>query len=1163
MNEKTPLLAERTKSHSELRSELEEMVIKDLLGPAGGLTEEIAERSVRDRYLVGMLAPRKGRENEDGVDVIPGREAGEEIFPPVVYDALGTSEGDSSEEGHTEPELTQGSNLFASSFGLTFCVDPSAKDIQVTARWGRYRREVSEILVDEKGEPKRVWKRSPIEGTSPPIRLAEGPLPAWIPSNQQPDVIVTGRVRKRDDSWTVTLFLVNNQQPKKRNSDEVWLFQPELAVESPDGQPIFRKKAPPLHLLKLLDSVEDQRNEMLYRRHVEFAVGHGVSVHADLPERETQRALRIRTAVIPAYEVPFTDQPTVADIPGLNSLVLDMETLSRIEKKDVRACLDPLTAAYREWIETERKKIKDPSEGLADYRTPAQLALEACELALKRIEAGIETLCREDEKPLEAFRFMNRAMALQRVHSLFSEQIRRGNRVALESIDVPANRSWRPFQLAFILLNIPSLSDPLHEDRDKVADLLWFPTGGGKTEAYLGLTAFAMAIRRLQGLMGGLDGEHGVAVLMRYTLRLLTLQQFQRASALMCACEMIRREALSNGDERWGRTPFRIGLWVGYRTTPNTTEQSDEAVKLHRGQGPVGGMGAPAQLTNCPWCGHEIKPERDITVEPFNAGRGRTLIYCGDQLGSCPFSRLNSPDEGLPVLVVDEEIYRLLPALLIATVDKFAQLPWKGETQMLFGQVNGYCERHGFRSPEIEDSNSHPAKGRLPSAKTIPASPLRPPDLIIQDELHLISGPLGSLVGLYETAIDSLCEWDLEGKKVQPKVIASTATIRRALDQVNALFSRSVQIFPPTGLGIENNFFALQRPPGEQHPGRRYIGVCAPGRRIKAALIRVFVAHLAAAQKLFEQFGERADPWMTLVGYFNSLRDLGGARRLVLDDMRSRLRDTKDRGLADRTITEFTLEELTSRIRATDIPTILDRLELAFPASGSKPIDVLLATNMVSVGVDVKRLGLMVVSSQPKTSAEYIQATSRVGRSFPGLVCTVYNWARPRDLSHYETFEHYHATFYKHVEALSVTPFSEGAIQRGLSGVLVGYIRNHGLDFNANNRCESLKRPHDNISRCLEMIPDRAHSILGGADVKTAIRDQINKKLDEWENRAHKAKEGHSALGYEPVKDSRTIGLLSRPETRPWDEFTCLTSLREVEPPVNLVLVDEGGGDAE
>jgi hypothetical protein len=741
-------------------------------------------------------------------------------------------------------------------------------------------------------------------------------------------------------------------------------------------------------------------------------------------------------------------------------------------------------------------------------------------------------------------------------------------------------------------LNLPGITKFDHPERSEnpnaLADLLWFPTGGGKTEAYLGLTAYTLALRRLQGTVEGRSGDNGITVLMRYTLRLLTIQQFQRAAALICACEDIRRTTLASGDVRWGKTPFRLGLWVGGSTTPNWTSDSDEAVRSAHGRkrhsGAIAGVGSPHQLTNCPWCGTKIDPgKQHIVVEKYGEGACRTLIYCGAKFGQCKFSKTESPGEGLPVMVVDEEIYRRLPSLLITTVDKFAQMPWNGAVQMLFGQVEGLCERHGFRSPEIEDKNTHPRKDNLPSAKTVPVNPLRPPDLIIQDELHLISGPLGTLVGLYETAIDRLCTWEVNGQKVRPKVIASTATIRRASDQVYGLFLRKLNIFPPTGLEIGDNFFSLKRKSDEKNPGRKYIGVCGPGRRLKAALIRVYVALLSAGQVLFDKYGLAADPWMTLVGYFNSLRELGGMKRLVDDDVRTRLRKMVERGLANRTLyTPDTVKELTSRLGSTAIPETLDLLESRFDPKLlediknrkkgddfiSRPLDVLLATNMISVGVDVPRLGLMVVAGQPKTTAEYIQATSRVGRKFPGLVCTVFNWARPRDLSHYETFEHYHATFYKHVEALSVTPFSAGATYRGLAALLVSLIRLPGFEFNSNDKAMLMatQRGHQFVKDAIDAITRRAE-LIAGVEVAEEVKQQLKRKMDLWQKRAQRMAQG-SRLGYETKKDGATVGLLRKPTIEPWDEFTCLNSLREVEPTANLILDDhnldeEGEEEAE
>lgn len=1143
-----------------IRQELEQMVLADLLGPVGGQVEEVEEQSVRDRYLVGMLAPKR------------------QELSPEEFDELAEGGSGSAEEGPTDFTAPATRTMFPSSFGMTFCADPATKHIQITVRWGHYSRQYSETLTTEAGNKKMVWKRSPREGISEPIALKPDRI-RWTPDPEFPEVHVQGVVRKRKSFWNVTLFLVNGQDEPKKLRDTAWLFQPELIVQSPDGKPIFIRHAPPREPGKAdpVTYAEEQEMNMLYHRRTEFASGHGVSIHAECPEGASDRAVRISTKVVPAYEVRQTTPPTVEDLPLLAELTLDMKELGETPTTEFNAKIRPLLAAYRSWIEEREAELKSPE--MKPHLAAGKATIEHCRRTLARIEEGLK-LIGEDEKAAEAFRFANLAMWQQRVRTIYSLEVRREKSPDLKAIDVRANRSWRPFQLAFILMNLPGITRLDHKDRtgeaEAVADLLWFPTGGGKTEAYLGLSAYTMGLRRLQGPIAGRSGEQGVAVLMRYTLRLLTIQQFQRATALICACEVIRR----SDESKWGREPFRIGLWVGQKTTPNTTDQAAESIQQEHGtRGFTAGRssGSPAQLTNCPWCGSKINPGHDIKVEKYPGGRGRTLTYCGDVLGRCEFSAKKSPQEGIPILVVDEEIYRRLPALLIATVDKFAQMPWNGKVQMLFGQVESVCSRHGFRSPEIEDSDSHPKRNNLDRASTKASPLLRPPDLIIQDELHLISGPLGTLVGLYETAVDKLCSWEVDGKTVRPKVIASTATIRKAGDQVHATFLRKVNVFPPHGLDVSDNFFSLQREAGEEFPGRRYIGICAPGRRLKVALIRVYVALLSATQALYEKkgYGRDADPWMTLVGYFNSMRELGGMRRLVDDDVQTRLRRMDKRGLAKRLL--YIVDELTSRKNSTDIPEVLDQLEAEFdpfvearrkemPKQGQttnipkRPIDVLLATNMVSVGVDVQRLGLMVVAGQPKTTSEYIQATSRVGRRFPGLVLTVYNWTRPRDLSHYETFEHYHATFYKHVEALSVTPFAPGAMSRGLTALLVSCVRLQGTEFNANKQASRISRNHPYVQAAIDLIVRRAEQTGDREGIAQMVRAELNSRLDDWLAQAQKTAGGR-VLGYDEERDGVTVALLRRPGLDPWDDFTCLNSLRDVEPTVGLIINDGGLDD--
>ncbi|HXH88717.1 MAG TPA: helicase-related protein [Gaiellaceae bacterium] len=453
---------------------------------------------------------------------------------------------------------------------------------------------------------------------------------------------------------------------------------------------------------------------------------------------------------------------------------------------------------------------------------------------------------------------------------------------------------------------------------------------------------------------------------------------------------------------------------------------------------------------------------------------------------------------------------------------------------------------------------------------------------MIQDELHLIAGPLGTMVGLYETAVDRLMSWEIDGKNVRPKVIASTATVRQAGDQVHRLFLRRVQVFPPPGLDVEDNFFAREREPNPEEPGLLYLGVCAPGRRLKAVLIRVYVAYLAAAQVLYVKYDTHADPWMTLVGYLNAMQELAGMRRLCEDDIRTRLGKTDRRGLATRRLGPESIQELTSRLAGTEIPAKLDAMERVFSqaeearrrkrdkSAKPRPIDVLLATNMISVGVDVRRLGLMVVAGQPKTTAEYIQATSRVGRATPGIVCTVYNWARPRDLSHYERFEHYHASFYRFVEALSVTPFAPRARDRGLSALLVSLIRDAELKMNPNGAAQELDRSSELVAAAVAAIATRASEVQTDAQLAKLVEDELDTRLDGWLARAQQALKTGARLGYQDARDSDTVGLLQRPTPAGWDMFTALNSLRDVEPTVGLLQegalfpgAEDSGADAD
>lgn len=1179
-----------------VRDLLELATRDDLLGPANGPEELIVDMSVRDRYLVGKLAPRTPTTGSttgiepaaaiDEVDDSPVENAAPLHEPGAEFNrASGRVE---SEDDLDEIDMTNNQSLVPSSMGLTFCVGPDVETLEVTVRWGSYVRVPNDEheftrprknrKTGEVDEAKvKVWRRLPRGGRLTLI-LKDGALQPLVPDPEQDEVLIQGAVRvNAKGERLVTLFLINGQVEPESNRDSAWIFQPEITVTGlgkAAGASVFLRR--PSNDI-IVDDAERDHLGLIYRRRVEFAVGHGVAVHAETPPDDPTRATLVRTEVIPRYEVPVTETPGLEpdDRPAMKKMVergwLDMIALAELDEAELAEALRTLIDDYAAWIGEQRERVGSEIRG---YDSPAKEALDRCSTTLERLRAGLKVLL-NDRKALEAFRFANHAMARQRVRGIYALRRRRGEELVFEAVDVRKNRSWRPFQLAFLLLSIPSLADPKHPDRtspaEAFADLLWFPTGGGKTEAYLGVAAFAIGIRRLQGIVENLDGGRGLTVIMRYTLRLLTLQQFQRAATLLCAMEVIRTSEVS----KWGEEPFTLGLWVGNKVTPGTTEASHQAIQAIRDKDRNrAGIASPAQLTSCPWCGSEILPGRDIEVDKV---AGRTSIYCGDKLSQCEFSKGKSSTKahpGLPVKLVDEEIYHRPPTMMIATVDKFAMMAWRPEVRTLFGNVREECERHGLLWPGHECGGGHRARKPHATAKVKSVRAVRPPDLIIQDEFHLISGPLGTMVGLYETAVDELCSWTCGDAKVRPKVVASTATVRRASDQVRNVFMRRLAIFPPKALDVEDDFFSVQRSV-ENKPGRRYIGICSPGSSRPAVLIRTYTAFLTASQGLFDKFGAIADPYMTLVGYFNSLRELGGMKRLAEDDVQTRSFRVKmslvERpGLEQRRV--GTIAELTSRVSSSDIPAYLDQLEHPFdiaydtnaarlaknnrPPEVPRPIDVVLATNMLSVGVDVNRLGVMVVNGQPKGTAEYIQATSRVGRAFPGLVAAVLTWARPRDLSHYETFEHYHATFYQHVEAQSVTPFSPRAMDRGLTGAMLSMMRNRFEPFAPNSGAGALDSPScSEMDSTIDWVAARAWEVTEDSAKKNLATAEMKNRADNWAKEA--AMPGRTLVYQRYGAGPTAYALLEAPGIRPWSTWTVPMSMREVEPGVNLIMEND------
>ncbi|MGW5289757.1 DISARM system helicase DrmA [Rhodococcus pyridinivorans] len=1163
-----------------VRDELEDRLQRDLLGPWDDQTEELPPGvQPAERYLLGRLVPFEStpapRTASEGDEAEP-----EPITPgdPSITEMTDGAAGDITDTDPPSEATIRSGSRAASSMGVSFSVPHDVDTVVVTACWGRYAKAASELHVTEQGRPRRVWRRQPCGG---PVEI-DVSVPGddvGVPDPAFEQVVLRWTVRHRGPRRIVDVAVVNTQPTPAKDIDTARMYQVQVEVAALDGSAaIFLGHNDPDMPEDVADPFDDERRalELLYRERREYAHGRQCAVSAAVRDGEC-RAWKLTTTCFPAAEVPLVVPGDLTKMPGL---ILDMSRLGSpdLARDDLIRALRPLVSGYRHWLDTQELRLPEPE--IARYAPAGEDALATARAVADRLDRAIDLLA-DDGRAREAFRFANQAMALQRVRGEVSRK-----RAANPSLDlgellreheVPKQRSWRPFQLAFVLLCLPGLTDPTHPDAHRGVDdgqvqLLFFPTGGGKTEAYLGLTAYTLAIRRLQGVVGhgdhARDGSDGIAVLMRYTLRLLTAQQFQRAAALICACEWLRRERIAGGDGRWGTVPFRLGLWVGVSVTPNTYENAKAEIDSKKGyDAEVGGV---LQLVACPWCGLRLSPGRDLS---YDDRRRRVLTHCPDPDGACPFSRRQSQGEGLPVLTVDEEVYRLTPSLLIGTVDKFAQLPWRASTAPLFGQVDSRCERHGWRNPDFEGfcKTRHPAAGDYPATVAVPAMRLRPPDLIIQDELHLIADALGSMVGLYEAVIDELCSRPQDGTVIRPVLVASTATVRRAAEQCEQVFARGLTVFPPQVLDAGETFFSTTTTPSADTPARRYRGICAPGESLKAVEIRVMSAVLEHAQYLFDTYRKAADPYMTVVDYFTSTRELAGMHRLTDDDVAERLASQKVRTRRRRPL----IQELTSRMPSARITGILGDLDRGFdyrfdssaaldrlradpksmPAEFKdriRPIDVLLATSMLQVGVDIPRLGLMLVTGQPKNTAEYIQATSRVGRdrNKPGLVLTMLQWSRPRDLGHFETFVHGHATFGARIEGVTTTPFSDRALDRGLAAVLVTAMRHSSTSALVNTAAHTVPLDGALAGRLRTVLEDRAARVTHNQHLADDVGKRVQHLLDTWSKRRITLPTGH--LGYTEAPD--VAGLLTAPDAQAWRSFTAPMSMREVENEVLLQL---------
>jgi hypothetical protein len=1152
-------------------------LVAEVLGPRGGPQESLGPREdPREEYITGVLAPHRAASVEtDAEEDLPGEEA------TGADDQADPGEGVQSPAGAAIDHLVCPAldpRARPSSLGLSFALSASGGHpvVDVCCTWARYGRDAHGGW---QRQPRgHLWSTVTIVGGAPLIRRP----------SEDAGIEIQVRSRREGNHWRVSVFLVNVTLVQGGAPlTEEHVFQPQIRIRCEGGTSLV-----PLDEGRSSTNDEERTLAMLYRNRPSFARGHlCAAVWADLdPERGHPSlppmtvapycwadggavfgsAVQTRfspadvrseyTPVVPV-SAPDKDWDPANPAPELRPDVLS-ETW---DPAALQAALSPLTVAYAAWL--TRRDGEVATLPAADQAV-ARAALGRARGALQRIQAGIDVLVQDDDARL-AFCFANQAIAVQ---SRWTK-----GRV----------NPWFPFQLAFQLLNLPAIVQRGHPDRE-ICDLLWFPTGGGKTEAYLGLAAFTMAYRRLRARRAGDRlGGGGVAILSRYTLRLLTIQQFRRALALITACEILRIGRPAGGlmgwrpkwckdtnDALWGDSRFSAGLWVGGGVTPNNVQgfeyknrrnqivRAPGAIEILEGRGQ--GEGEPAQVLSCPACGSILA----IPPEGFQRGENVTLhLVLGDasqagtppavaqftdgsfQLNSCAVSvhadarfctltlqftpladvtpqavdgwyrnrvqpamgpdtwvvaaRASRPgyfirnaDWGgseqavdfevycpnpecelcrvtwqeatasgpwlahpafrtpagtsarcpIPAWTVDDQIYQRCPSMVVATVDKFARLSFEPRASTLFGNVD-HCNEHlgyyrGGCPPQGPAGLPSRHRPHVLRGRNVAVPRFHAPDLILQDELHLIEGPLGSMVGIYETAVDLLSSALQGGSQVRAKYIASTATVRQASEQVQSLFVRELAVFPPSGLSAEDSFFGrttVVHPRDAARPGRLHVGVCAPGRGAQTPLRNIWARLLQhIADRLRAGVARAAlDPFWTLVGYFNAIRELAGAVALARQDIQQRLSDLS---ATPRALTEEDPLELSSRADSLRLPGMLDRLKTAL-TDPREPVNAVVATSMFGTGVDVDRLGLMVVQGQPKTSSSYIQATGRVGRARGGLVVTFFRASRPRDLNHYEFFTTYHSALYRHVEPVTVNSFAPRARDRALGPVSVAILR--------------------------------------------------------------------------------------------------------------------------
>ncbi|MBK7646966.1 MAG: helicase [Betaproteobacteria bacterium] len=1042
----------------EPRKRLIDWVRKQLIGPPDSMEDgsDIVGVLPTERFPSGALYPISP--SGEGID--PAADDGGED------DSLPNGTGETKEE----PAVVR-RYIPPSSLGFSFFIKGENIRFQILCRAARYERTER----DERGRFKNVWTRkSTVSGVHENDEFVNVACPSKD-SRQSFEKKLGGNARldvewrRFADGWIATISLCNSNEVLNEEQTagdfiferaEKTLFEASLRCVIDVGE----VGAYPRVDRNLLDR-EEQEIELQYtRRHV-YAIGHGCAAEWKV---ESGKVIEIYSDMMPAVEVP----QMTADTRASGDSVLSLARLSAINDMHagIQSELNAFVDGYANWVSEQERSITEQSE---DDRAAAIRIVGRMLVAVLRMRTGLSLLSK-DERVRQAFTLANRAML---------DQMRQSDRLHGKPRGDDAYR-WRPFQLAFLLTTLESAANPESDFRDTL-DLIWFPTGGGKTEAYLGLIAFQIALRRLRYP----DTGGGTTVLMRYTLRLLTRDQFIRATRLICALELIRRERNDLGVEA-----ISVGMWVGEATSPNTFQKAAELLE----RSCITGDKPALVLDHCPWCGDAFSAKRN-----YDSTEQRFHFLCRNT--DCSFGA--SVSGRLPCNVVDEALYAEPPTMLVATVDKFARLAWEERANAFFGGM-----RH------------------------------LPPELIIQDELHLIAGALGSVAGLYEAAIDTV----VQSRGLYPKYIASTATIRMASQQVKRLYGRDVAIFPPPGMNCDDSFFA-RTVPLTQRPGRIYVGYLAPMLNRQACMAPLAATLLLAPNALFgseQDQRELLDAWWTQMVYHGSLKGVGNSHTAFSSAVRDFMRLLQPRPGNDNRTTP-SIAQLTSLQTAEQNADIFARLNRECDVEGC--LDAVLATNMISVGLDVGRLGLMIINGQPLTTAEYIQASSRVGRSeVPGLVFANYYRDQARSLSHYESFRPYHDAFYRFVEPTSVTPYTYQARMRALHAALVIVIRHTGKGMLGNENAGDFDPSDALIAKTIDRLKRRCKQSV--SENSGDVDAHIDALVAEWRNEVERCRDSRRKLEYQvPDRDTGRDRLLYNHDDRIRGLWATLQSLRNVE----------------